>query len=317
MRRIAHTLLTSVAVAIVIFPMIGRAAAATPAQNAASTVVIYNLNNPESKGLADFYCSARSIDPSQEIGLTAPVTEEISRSDYDSNISTPLRQTMIQRGYWILGKDPHDHPLITASRMHYAVLMRGIPLKIQQCTNYKGDNTQVQQPPFGTCNAASVDSELSLLGLYNSQVSGVFENPLYVKTLGGTNTQSDSNPNLPVRTNAEASVPAPMLLVGRLDAPTADAVKAMILNGIKAEKEGLWGWGYIDLRSITDPGCLRHFSKAFPLPMPQSTLAGTLAQSMAPLVTRHFIFFREPWPCIFIPLAQALCMIHIQGGPAL
>ena len=45
-----------------------------------------------------------------------------------------------------------------------------------------------------------------------------------------------------------------MLLVGRLDAPTADAVKAMILNGIKAEKEGLWGWGYIDLRSITDPG---------------------------------------------------------------
>ena len=45
-----------------------------------------------------------------------------------------------------------------------------------------------------------------------------------------------------------------MLLVSRLDAPTPDAVKAMIVNGIQAEKEGLWGWGYVDLRSITDPG---------------------------------------------------------------
>jgi hypothetical protein len=28
----------------------------------------------------------------------------------------------------------------------------------------------------------------------------------------------------------------------------------MVNDGLKAEKGGLWGWGYIDLRSITDPG---------------------------------------------------------------
>ena len=45
--------------------------AATPQEDAAATIVIYNANDPESKGLADFYCSARSIDPAHEIALYA------------------------------------------------------------------------------------------------------------------------------------------------------------------------------------------------------------------------------------------------------
>lgn len=215
----------------------------TPSENAASIIVIYNSNDPNSKVLADYYCSARAIDLAQEIGLIAPMSEEISRSDYDKTIAAPLREEMVHRGYWIVSEDEKNHPIIVASRIHYAAVIRGMPLKISQDTNsYSGDNPQLQPAPFGSINAASVDSELSIVGLYASQISGVINNPYFVKNRG---------------LNHKLQIPPSLLLVGRLDAPSVNAVKAMILNGVKAEKEGLWGWGYIDLRSVTDPGYIQ------------------------------------------------------------
>jgi uncharacterized protein (TIGR03790 family) len=237
MRLLILTLLLGIGLAF-------RLEAASPAENAASTIVIYNLFDHEAKELADFYCAARSINTSQEIALIAPATEEISRSEYDASIAVPLRQEMVLRGYWIVAKDAQNHPFVRASRIHYAVLIRGMPLKIKQCQDYPGDS-KVQPAPYGTCNAASVDSELSILGLFTPQISGVIKNPLYATNSSGGANGGEA---------ALARIPPQMLLVSRLDAPTADAVKAMILNGIKAEKEGLWGWGYIDLRSTTDPG---------------------------------------------------------------
>jgi uncharacterized protein (TIGR03790 family) len=228
---------------------IGNLHAASPAENAAATVVIYNLNDPESKGLADFYCSARAINPSQEIPLAAPTTEEISRTDYDLCIAGPIREMMIERGYWMVAKDAQGHDQLTASRIHYAVLMKGVPLKIADCTNYPGDNATLQPPPYGNCSEASVDSELSLLGVFSSQISGVLRNPLCVTKIGAPQEAKELQP--------PAQIPPQMLLIGRLDAPSADAVKAMILGALKAEKEGLWGWGYIDLRSTSDPAFIQ------------------------------------------------------------
>ena len=214
----------------------------TPGQDASSTVVIYNQNVPESKELADCYCAARAINASREIGIPAPLTEEITRSDYDSLIATPIREQMVQRGYWLISTDLENHPQVTGSQIHYAAIIRGMPLRISGCTNnYPGDNPQLQPPPFGSCNAASVDSELSVLGLFTGQISGVLNNPYSAKN--GV-------------TNPLTQIPPALLLVSRLDAPSGDAVKAMIQNVVKAEKEGLWGWGYIDLRSIDTPGYL-------------------------------------------------------------
>ncbi len=216
----------------------GISPAASPKEEAAATVVIYNQNDPESKNLADFYCAARSINPIQEIGLTTPATEEITRSDYDKTIAAPLREILIQRNSWMVSQDAENHPMVMASVIRYAVLIRGIPLKIKQETiDYPGDNAKLQEEPFGSCNAASVDSELSLLGLYNTQISGVVNNPCFVR---------DSHP-----ANAR-QIPPSLLLVSRLDAPSVEDVRAMVLNGLRIEKEGLWGWGYIDLRSLTN-----------------------------------------------------------------
>ena len=223
-------------------PFLSPASGATPQEDARSTVVIYNQSVPESKELADFYCAARDIDASREIGIFAPTTEEITRSDYDSLIANPIREQMVQRGFWLISSDGENRPQVRGSQIHYAAIIRGMPLKISGCTNnYPGDNSQLQPQPFGACNAASVDSELTVLGLFASQISGVLNNPFSSKN--GV-------------TNHVAEIPPPLLLVSRLDAPTCDGVKAMIQNGIKAEKEGLWGWGYIDLRSIDTPGYL-------------------------------------------------------------
>lgn len=218
--------------------------AGAPREDAAATVVIYNVNDPESKGLADFYCEARGISPQRQIPINAPVKEEISREEYDERIAIPVRRELIRRGDWFVTLDMMNRPILYASTLRYAVLIRGVPLKISQCTGYPGD--AVNQPdPYGGCNAASVDSELSVLGLFNPQISGTLNNPLYQET--------------PVVREGESRLTPPlgMILVCRLDAPTAAAVRNMVTDGMKAEREGLWGWGYIDLRSLSSEGYAR------------------------------------------------------------
>jgi uncharacterized protein (TIGR03790 family) len=212
--------------------------AANPADDAAATVVIYNSSDPDSKALADFYCTARGINSSQQIALQAPVTEEISRGDYDNTIARPIGKEFLRRGYWKVTKDMMNRPIVIASRIRYAVLIRGIPLKIAECGDYPGD-ARIQPAPIGFCNAASVDSELSTLGFFTPQISGVLNNPCHWS----------SSPSV-----LQPAPPPSLLRVARLDAPTVDAVKTLVTNGIKAEKEGLWGYGYIDLRSITTQG---------------------------------------------------------------
>lgn len=232
-----------------------NAHAGTTQENAASTIVIYNQNDPDAKFLADYYCTTRSIDTTREIGLTVSTNEEISRTEYDTTIAVPLRQEIIRRGFWVVSEDKNHQPVVAASCIHYAAVIRGIPLKIADCTNYPGDNAKLQPSPFGSCTAASVDSELSILGLYNSQISGVLNNPLCRKPIespDGTKAPSKSK-----QADTPMRIPSQLLLVGRLDGPSVNAVKAMISTGISAEKDGLWGWGYVDLRSVTDPGYIQ------------------------------------------------------------
>jgi uncharacterized protein (TIGR03790 family) len=216
--------------------------AGNSAEDTATTIVVYNVNDPEAKGLADFYCASRGIAPSREIPLHAPLKEEISRDEYDTSIATPLRKELIRRGSWLVTLDMMNRPILYASTIRYVALIRGIPLKISRCAEYPGDSRN-QPDPHGGCNAASVDSELSVLGLFSPQISGTLHNPLYQESFLPRGEQEEGN-----------TPPLGMLFVSRLDAPTVEAVKAMISNGIKAEKEGLMGWGYTDLRSVGTQG---------------------------------------------------------------
>src|SRR5437764_1009173 len=86
-------------------------------------------------------------------------------------------------------------------------------------------------------NEASVDSELAGLGFLSKQISGAQSNPYF---------QS-------FRRISEFEGPA-LMLVCRLDAPSAAAVRRMITDAIETEKTGLWGRAYIDGAHNAAPG---------------------------------------------------------------
>ncbi|MFN2541121.1 MAG: TIGR03790 family protein [Chthoniobacterales bacterium] len=191
------------------------------------TIVVYNRNVPESVALAKFYAEQRGIARDHLVGLTCSVDEEISREEYDANIANPLRDVFKKRHWWTLKPTADHRESVTSSSIRFVALIKGIPLKIRPADKYAGD---VPGPaPIANRNEASVDSELTVLGLFSRQISGEKSNPYF---------QS-------FRPIGEFENPV-LLLVCRLDAPNGASVRRMIVDGIAAEQNGLWGRAYVD-----------------------------------------------------------------------
>jgi uncharacterized protein (TIGR03790 family) len=191
-----------------------------------ATVVIYNRAAADSAGLARFYAAQRHVPNDHIVGLDCPTDEEISRQQYDDTIAEPLRKIFAERKWWTIEKSPDDTPAVSATHIHFVALIRGMPLKIRATENYPGDHPA--DNALFSQNEASVDSELSLLGLFSRQISGPANNPYFqsfrsISEFGG-----------------------PLLLVARLDAPTAAIVRRMIVDSVETEKIGLWGRAYVD-----------------------------------------------------------------------
>jgi uncharacterized protein (TIGR03790 family) len=199
----------------------------TAADLAAATIVVYNRNAPDSAGLARFYARARQIPNDHVVGLECSTEEEISRQEYDQTIAEPLRESFAGHDWWTLRRAGDEPPIVHANRIHFVALIRGIPLKIRATVDYAGD--QPTNNGLGGDNKASVDSELAGLGLFSRQISGPRNNPYF----------QDFRPI------AEFDQ-SPLLLVCRLDAPTAEIVRRMITDAIETEKSGLWGRAYVD-----------------------------------------------------------------------
>jgi uncharacterized protein (TIGR03790 family) len=202
---------------------------------AAATAVIYNENDPLSRDLAEYYAQKRGIDPANIVGLKCPLEEEISREEYDSTIAEPLRAVFDERHWWVRAPESlasgSSNPVI-ANHIRYLAVIRGVPLKIKQTANYPGDGT-TQPAPYKDINSASVDSELSVLGVFTRHISGILNNPYY-----GSHTRF-----------TDFSSPG-MMLAARLDAPTGEIVRRMIDDSLAAERDGLWGRCYVDSRGI-------------------------------------------------------------------
>ena len=203
----------------------GRAQSA--ADLAQATAVVYNRNAADSIALAYFYAKARQIPTDHLVGLECPIEEEISRSDYDDTIADPLRKAFAERDWWTLRPENTEPPAVRSSQIHFVALIRGIPLKIRPTSNYASD--EPQKNPAGGQNAASVDSELTVLGLFSRQISGGLHNPYFQNFL-------------PIGELRDS----PLLLVARLDGPTEAGVRQMITDAVATEKSGLWGRAYVD-----------------------------------------------------------------------
>lgn len=206
----------------------GRAAEPSPE---AATVVLFNSTDPVSLDLASFYATQRHIPLENVLPVTCPTDETIPRETYDEKIAGPLRKTFLAKGWWKTEADIASGQVVE-SRIRYVAVMRGVPLKIAPAANYPGDKPA---PGALNHNEAAVDSELAALGLGSRQISGFVENPAF------------TGPGRP----AHPAVPW-LLRVCRLDAATPDTVRRMIRDGLAAEKEGLWGFAYVDSRGLTE-----------------------------------------------------------------
>jgi uncharacterized protein (TIGR03790 family) len=206
-------------------------------------VVIYNSRLPESKAVADHYAQLRQVPENQIYGFALTTNEEMSRAEFHDSLQLPLARRLENDGLWRFapftiaatnGRPERVIRRVAASKIRYAVLCWGVPLKISSDPELR-EVVNTNQPPQFQRNEAAVDSELAWLPMI--EMNPPLAGPLQNWTYGATNTAS-LNP-----TNG-------ILLVARLDGPTADIARGLVDKSLTAERDGLWGRAYFDARGI-------------------------------------------------------------------
>jgi uncharacterized protein (TIGR03790 family) len=208
-------------------------------------VIVYNLGDPDSRPLADYYAQRRGVPTNQICAIHMRVAEKITRQEYNDQIRDPIWRFLTKQGLLyqeprtimdsVLGKIPGLGTV--GAKISYIVLMYGVPLRIDPDPNVVEklpDNTQKE----ARRNEASVESELATLPSTGVRISGPLPNPFF---------QSASEKFGPPLNQA-------MLLVGRLDGPDPETVRRMIDDSLAVERYGLHGRAYFDWREIREKG---------------------------------------------------------------
>lgn len=198
---------------------------------AAETAVVFNPDFPGSAELAAHYAEKRRIPKERVIGLRCSQEDSMSRKEFEEQLRLPLLQTFQSKGWWgagpnVPGKPPTGDgiraPAANVPMVRVLVLMRGVPFQIRR---------DAQNPKQSEEDEASVDSELTTLGLNSPPVKGGMRNPYFDQQARFSNAQRVTG----------------LLLVGRLDGPDDATVKRMIDDAVAAEQTGLLGRAVIDL----------------------------------------------------------------------
>jgi uncharacterized protein (TIGR03790 family) len=214
-----------------------------PEDLASHLLVVFNTADPDSPGLAQYYASRRNIPPERVLGIACPLTENMTRQQYEETIRQPILSYITGKN-WMTRQaqrarvGPRILDLLTASRndIWAIVLMRGIPLKIE---NDASDQDGMESEPQLQTNAAAVDNELALLPIFGLPKGGYVPNPFFDNQVSGIKR---IGPDLA----------RSMILVTRLDGPTPDDVRRMIDDCLAAEKNRLAGLAVVDTRGFTD-----------------------------------------------------------------
>jgi uncharacterized protein (TIGR03790 family) len=210
-------------------------------------VVVYNSKMPESKALADYYAARREIPRSHIFGFEMSTSEAITRAEFRETLQQPLLEKLESSKLWTFGpgtfpgtngQPVHVDGKLLESKIRYAVLCYGVPLKILSDPSLKSPGMDSIRPEFRR-NEAAVDNELAWLPMVYQHLplSGMLRNPFYTLT----------NAAFMQATNG-------VLMVTRLDGPTPEIARGLVDKAIQAETDGLWGRAYFDLRNTTDPG---------------------------------------------------------------
>lgn len=210
-------------------------------------VVVYNNRMSESKAVAEHYAALRGVPQSQVLGFALTTNHAMTRAEFQDSLQKPLLKKLESAKLWRFGTGEipgtNGQPVrvkkrLLQSKLRYAVLCYGVPYRVLKDVNLKEDIENTLRPEFRR-NEAAVDSELAWLPMIHRDLplAGPLGNPLYTVT----------NAALMHPTNG-------VLMVTRLDGPSAEIARGLVDKAIQAETDGLWGRAYIDLRNTTDPG---------------------------------------------------------------
>ncbi len=221
---------------LLLMPLCGRA-------GGADVVVVYNSWLPASKAVAEHYAAARQVPALQVMGFGLTTNEVISRSDFTELLQKPLVDRLEAARLWKFGEVavPATNGLtdltetrLVESKIRYAVLCYGVPLKIEQSSRLDELEAKLVGAEFRH-NEASVDSELAWLPRIKEKIplTGPLPNPFYTCT----------NPATMNCTNG-------LLMVTRLDGPTPEIASGLVDKAMEAESNGFWGRAYFDARGL-------------------------------------------------------------------
>lgn len=203
----------------------------SPGADGREVVVLYNSKLSESRQVAEYYAQRRQVPSNQVIGLALPTSEAMSRSEYLTQLQAPLVGRLDARKLFVFTNHPAGGRAVAEARIRFLALCYGVPIKVKPDATLVEAQSEKLFPELRR-NEASVDSELSCLPLVQSPFmwTGPRPNRLY----GATNA------SLLHPTNG-------LLLVSRLDGPTAAMACGLVDKALTAERDGLWGRAYFDV----------------------------------------------------------------------
>ena len=218
---------------IALFVIWGRVVPSSmAAEPGESVVVVFNSKQPESRSVAQHYAAKRKVPASQVLGLPMPAGDAVTRAEFNTQLQAPLLKALVERKLFTFGESNK----VVAAKVRHLVLCFGVPLKISGDAALVEPESEKLPEPLRR-NEASVDSELAMLPFARAgyMLAGPRQNPHFATT------------------NAAVLHPTNgILLVARLDGPTADLARGLVDKALLAEADGLWGRAYFDTRGLTN-----------------------------------------------------------------
>lgn len=202
-------------------------------------LILANLDDGESLKVARYYAEKRGLPESAIVALPMPLTEEITWPQFVTSIWNPLLREAIVRGdvdamAMNLKDELGRTKIIPAGhKLDALVVCRGVPLRVAHDDAHydASSNPLTKNPPLRT-NEGAVDSELTLLATNCPPIAALLPNPVF-----SANTEAE------VEEAVHVVIP-----VGRLDGVTVDDAKALVDRALAAERDGLAGRAYVDIR---------------------------------------------------------------------
>jgi len=199
-------------------------------------VILANSRQSESVRLAEFYAEQRAVPPANIIALPLPEAETITWREFIDQVWQPLQDELLRRG-WIEGTGSNLLDRLgrrryapTANRISYLVVCRGVPLRIFNDPTLLEEKPARKIAPELNKNEAAVDAELSLLAQGGHEITAMVPNPLFA---------NERSPSLDA---------AMVVKVARLDGPTWENARHLVTSALEAERTGLSGRYYVDLK---------------------------------------------------------------------